>query len=79
MFDGKANPGKTCSLSRAKSPWTRKAAAKPMETLLPGNDLASEAREGRSLKPPSSSYSTSSPDTPEAAGDPTAVEVLTPT
>lgn len=39
MFDEKANPGKTCSLSRTKSPWTRKAAAKPMEMLLPGNGV----------------------------------------
>jgi hypothetical protein len=40
MFDGKANPGKTCSLSRAKPPGMRKAAAKPMEMLLISKDLA---------------------------------------
>jgi hypothetical protein len=40
MFDQKANPGKTCSLLRAKPLGMRKAAAKPMEMLLPSKDLA---------------------------------------
>jgi hypothetical protein len=35
MFDQKANPGKTCSLSRAKPLGTRKAAAKPKGNAPP--------------------------------------------